>query len=135
MSQERVKVEKEKAKVIELEERRKRMKFTAQQRIVLLGMFPREGEYFNIRKQREVREVLAFNDDEQKVIETETVFVPGGSITNWKKVDKTIALKVLDVGEWLASYFRSELKKQYDDKKIREDTVDLYDIFCGTPQE
>jgi len=122
------------AGVIDLEKQRKRMKFTAQQRIVLLGMMPREGEYFNILKQREVRETLAFDDSEQKTIETETVFVPGGSLTNWKKVDKAVTLKAIDVGEWLAGHFRSELKKQYDEKKLREDTIDLYDLFCGVPQ-
>ena len=134
MSEEKVK-EKSKAKRIELDERRKRMKFTGQQRLTLLGMMPREGEYFNIRKQREIREDLAFSDKEQELFEKYTILIPGGTVVDWKKINLEFPPKAIDVGEWLSGHFRSELKKQFDEKKLREETVDLYDMFCGPPQE
>lgn len=124
-----------KAEAIELEERRKRMQFTARQRLVLLATMPQEAGYFNIQKIREVRETLGFSDSEQKVFEGSTTVIPGATITNWKEVDKQIPPKRVDVGEWLTNYFRTELKKQYDEEKLREDTIDLYDTFCGPPQK
>ena len=133
MSQEKVKKQ-NKAKVIELEERRKGLKFNIQQRFTLLAMMPAEGEYFNIRKMREVKEDLALNDKEQEVFESCTVLFPGGTVTNWKKANLEMPPKSVDVGEWLAGDFRMKLKKQFDEKKVRDDTVDLYDMFCGAPQ-
>lgn len=126
--------EERKAKVIDLEEQRRKMRFSAQQRLTLLAMTPKEGGYFNIQKMREVREALGFSDAEQKVFETATVLIPGGTVTSWKRVNAGILTKAVDVGEWLANHFRTELKRQYDQEKLREDTVDLYDMFCGTPQ-
>lgn len=133
MSEKKVK-EQKKAEVIELEERRKGMKFTAQQRLVLLTMMPREGEYFNIRQLRIVKETLGLNDIEQKIFESSTVVFPGGTITNWIPVNSEISLKSIDVGEWIGNHLRHELKKQFDEKKLREDTIDLYDMFCGVPE-
>lgn len=127
--------EERKAKVIDLEEQRRKMRFTAQQRLTLLAMAPKDGGYFNIRKMRVVKEDLGLNDLEQKVFETATMLIPGGTITDWKQVNAKILLKAVDVGEWLANHFRTELKRQYDQEKLREDTVDLYDMFCGAPQD
>ena len=133
MSEKKVK-EAKKAEIIELEERRKEMKFTGQQRLVLLTMMPREGEYFNIKKMRMVKEALGLNDIEQKIFESSSVMFPGGTITNWDSVNSKIPRKAIDVGEWIGNHLRHELKKQFDEKKLREDTIDLYDMFCGVPE-
>ncbi len=127
--------EAKKAEVIELEEVRKRTKFNVQQRFTLLNMMPKEGGYFNIKKMREVKEALGLSDSEQSIFEQATVLIPGGTVTNWKKANDDIVLKRVDVGEWLANHFRTELKRQYDREKIREDTIDLYDMFCSIPKE
>ena len=131
MRQERVKAENK----AEFEERRKKMKFTVQQRFVLRRMMPAEDEYFNMLKAREITEACGLTDDEQKIFESSTILVPGATITDWKMVDAKIPAKPIDPGEWLSNHFRSILKKQFDEKKIREDTIDLYNLFCGPPQE
>lgn len=134
MSEKKAK-EQRKAEVIELEEHRKAMKFNGQQRLVLFAMMPKEGEYFNIRKMREVKENLGFNDNEQKIFESASTLVPGGTLTDWKEVNSQITSKAIDVGEWLGNHFKTELNKQYNQEKLREDTIDLYDIFCGAPEK
>lgn len=132
MSEEQVKA-KRKEEAIAMEERRKAAKYSIQQRLVLIARMPAEGEYFNIKSMRIVREELGLNDDEQKAFESSTVLIPGATVTDWKVVN-TAPLKAVDVGEWLASHFRTVFKKQFDEKKIRDETVELYDIFCGAPQ-
>jgi len=124
-----------KSKVVSLEEKKKEMKFTAQQRLVLIGMLPKEGSYFNIKKVREVREDLGFNDFEQKTFEGSTLLIPGGTVTDWKSINAKVPLKVVDVGEWLSRHFKTNLKQQYDQEKLREETIDLYDFFCGNPSK
>ena len=127
--------EKKKAEVIDLEEKRKETKFTVQQRLTLMNMIPSKGGYFNIKKMRIVREELGLSDLEQEMFEKMTMLIPGGTVTDCKRVNTEIPLKVVDTGEWLADKFRIELKKQFDAEEIRDETVDLYDIFCGVPKK
>lgn len=133
MSQEKVKAQ-NKAKIIELEERRKGMKFNIEQRFALLRMWPAEGEYFNMRNARIVKENLALDDKEQTIFASNTLLIPGGTTTDYRIVHEKTALKAIDVGEWLASHFRTILKKQFDERKIRDDCIELYDMFVGIPQ-
>jgi len=134
MSQKQAKEERKK-EAEEMESRRKAALYTVQQRFTLLNMMPAEGEYFNMRNSRLVKEECAMTDKEQVVFVGCTILIPGGTRTNWVQVHREIPSKLIDVGEWLASHFRTILKKQFDENKIKDETVELYDIFCGPPQE
>ena len=138
---------KRKAKVIELEDRKKGMRFTAHQRITLIPMLPDKGSYFNIQKRREVGEALGLNDEEVKAAENTTstniscpycnrVFpVSAGGGLNWKKVDQVVKAKHIEFGEWLTDKIKGQLKKLYDDEQLTDETIDLYDLFVGKKLE
>ena len=96
-------------------------------------MMPAEGEYFNMKNARIVKEALGLSDEEQKIFVASTILFPGSTRTEWERVHAVTTPKAIDVGEWLATHFRAELKKLFDAKKIPDDCLDLYDIFVGIP--
>ena len=130
MSEKKIKAER-KVGVLELEERRKHMEFTALERVVLLGMLPNRTSYLNIKKSREVAEELGFSDLEQKIFGT--VNAP----TAWHVkgiLNKAIKSKRIDLGDYITQHIKNVLEQLYKQEQLSDIQVDLYDKLVGPIQ-
>jgi hypothetical protein len=94
-----------------------------QERLVLLGVLPKEGDFTTIKLVRKLRESLSFDEDEHKALN----FVQTGDQVTWKTdVPQT---KRVAIGEKQSDIIRDALKKLSEQKKLRDEHLSLYEKF------
>lgn len=110
--------------------------FSAIERIIMLPLIPRKGYYYNIKKVREVKEELGFNDEEVKILTDNTTALPNNkSQTDWNAVNSQIKVKAVDLGEWISNDIKIQLQKIHNDENITEDHLRLYEMFVLVDEE
>lgn len=98
------------------------MKLTVAERLILLGLLPKEGNFTMIKLVRELRENLSFTEKEHKALEFNNT---DGNIT-WKE---TVQPKDIQIGEVLTIEIKGILKKMDEEKKLTEQVLTLYEKF------
>jgi len=93
------------------------------ERLMLLGVLPKEGDFTTLKIVRELRESLSFNEEEYKRLEFETLEVgvrwnPKGDIP-----------REIKIGEKATDLIVEALKKLNKDKKLTEEHFSLYEKF------
>ena len=101
---------------------------TVLERLVLLNVLPKEGDFTTLKLVRKLREDLSFDEDEHKKL----VFVQDGDqVRGNESVNVT---KRVMIGEKQADIIQETLKKLNDEKKLTDNHYSLYEKFVDSPQ-
>ena len=92
-------------------------------RLILLNVLPKEGDFTTIKIVRKLREDLSFSEEEHKALEFK--FDEGN--VQWKQNADTP--KEIEIGEKAQDVIVETLKKLSNDKKLTEQHLSLYDKF------
>lgn len=103
------------------------MKLNVHDRLILLTILPREGNFINLKIIRQVREALSFNETEIKDLNLREQEVNGQHVTAWD--EKAIPEKDILFGEVVTQIIVKELKRLDETNKLTMDHVPLYEKF------
>jgi len=99
------------------------MKLGVFDRLILLNILPKEGDFTTLKIIRTMRESLSFSEEEHKALQ----FVQLEQNIQWKQeADKP---KDINFGEKATDLIVEALKKLNDDKKLTEQHISLYEKF------
>lgn len=99
------------------------MKLSVFERMILLNILPREGDYTTLKIVRNLRDDLSFSEEEHKVLQ----FKQEGDTMFWKTdADKP---KDVSIGEKAKDIIITVLKKLNDEKKLTDQHFGLYEKF------
>ena len=98
-------------------------KLGVRDRLVLLGSLPPEGNLATIRIVRELRENLSFSEAEHADLQ----MVEADGQLRWK--EGAIPDRAIEIGAKGQEIIRSALSKLDAEDKIREEHLDLCDLF------
>ena len=101
------------------------MELTVLERLVLLQLLPKEGNFATLKLVRKAREDLSFDDLENKRLN----FVQDGDQVRWNMTEDKGIRKDITIGETMTNTVVEELKKLSDSGKLREDHFTLYEKF------
>jgi len=102
---------------------------TVLERLVLLSILPKEGNFVTLKLVRKLRENLSFDEAEIK----ELNFAQDGDQVKWN--EKANVTKRVNIGEKMNDLIQEALKKLDDEKKLREDHFSLYEKFVEKKQD
>ncbi len=111
------------AKVVSMEKGKK--KLDVLERLMLLQVLPKEGNYSNLKALRVVREALSFTEAENKAL----AFREEAGMLRWNPLgtkDKEIFF-----GEIIEGLIVKALKALNDQEKLTVDQFSLYEKFVG----
>lgn len=92
-------------------------------RLILLNILPKEGDFLTLKIVRQLREELSFTEAEHKALQ----FVQEDGNVRWKSsADKP---KAFDIGVKATEIIVEVLKKLDKDKKLKDEHFGLYEKF------
>lgn len=103
------------------------IELTVLERLVLLNLLPKEGNFTTLRLVRKLREALSFDELEHKKLG----FVQDGDQVRWN-IEANI-VKSFEIGEKMTDMVSAELKKLDKEEKLREEHFSLYEKFVEQP--
>jgi len=101
------------------------MKLGVFNRLILLNILPKEGDFTTLKIVRKMRENLSFTEEEHKALK----FVQDESSVKWDNAADVP--REINFGEKATDIIVSALKKLNTDKKLTEQHYDLYSLFVG----
>jgi hypothetical protein len=101
------------------------MQLTVMERLVLLSILPREGNFTTLRLMRKLREDLSFSEEEHKLLG----FIQEGDRVKWNL--QADVVKNFDFGDVVIETITNQLKKLDKENKLSEDSFTLYEKFVG----
>jgi len=99
------------------------------ERLVLLGILPKEGDFVTLKLVRKLRENLSFDEAEIK----ELNFIQDGDQVRWN--EKADIVKRINIGDRMNVLIYETLKKLDNEKKLREEHFSLYEKFVEKKQD
>lgn len=99
------------------------MELKVADRLVLLNLLPKEGDFTTLKIVRKLREDLSFSEDEHKALEFKQ---DNGSI-QWNP--NSDIPKEIPIGEKASDMIADVLKKLDKDKHLQEQHFALYEMF------
>lgn len=94
-------------------------------RIVLLNLLPKEGNFANLKLLRTARESLSFNEDENKAL----AFRQAGEQILW--TDNVVGSKEIAIGEVATQLIVKELKRLDENGKLQQEHLSVYEKFLN----
>ena len=104
---------------------------TVPDRLTLLNILPKEGDFTTIKLMRKLRESLSFDEEELKKIG----FVQEGDQVRWNQEGAASVLKRCQIGEKMTDMIHDALKKLSDEKKLTDQYLSLYERFVVNREE
>lgn len=95
------------------------------ERMILLNILPKEGDFTTLKIIRNLREDLSFSEEEHKVLQFEN----NGKSVKWKKAGDVE--RDIPIGEKATDIIVGVLKKLNADKKLTDEHFSLYEKFVG----
>lgn len=92
-------------------------------RLILLNILPKEGDFTSIKIVRQLREDLSFNEEEHKALDFQQEEL------NIKWNQAADIPKEIEIGERATDLITETLKKLSSDKKLTEQHLSLYEKF------
>lgn len=105
------------------------MNLTVLERLVLLNILPKEGDFTTLKLVRKAREALSFDDLENKRLG----FIQDGGQVRWNESANVV--KDIDLGEMMTIRVVEELKKMDKEEKLREEQFTIYEKFVESEGE
>lgn len=97
------------------------MKLNVLERLNLLDILPKQGDYTTLKIVRKLRETLSFSEEEHKKYQ----FRQEEGRLFWENDDE----KDVHIGEMAMDMIQKALKKLDEDKKLTEEQFTLYEKF------
>lgn len=128
------------------------MNLTVFERLVLLSVLPKEGDFITLKLMRKLREGLSFNEKEINDIDFKFLWrcpkcqkaevtaqtlkcedcgiymAPAGQAT-WDEGKAALVVKDVHIGDKMRALCESTLKRLSDEKKLTEQHMSLYEKF------
>ena len=105
------------------------MKLGVFDRLILLSVLPREGDFVSIRVVRDLQYALSFSDAERKKLQFKT---EKDGQTLWRRAaDKGVNIKI---GETAREIILGRFKELDEQKKLIVDHVPIYERFLKLPK-
>ena len=101
------------------------MKLGVFDRLILLNILPKEGDFTTLKIVRTMREDLSFTEEEHKALE----FKQEEANIQWKR--EADIQRDINFGEKATDIIVEVLKKLNSDKKLTDQHFNLYDRFIG----
>jgi len=106
------------------------MKLEVHERIALLGMLPKEGDYAALKTIRRAKEMLSFTPEELEFYELRSNVGPDGkSQVNWNKDKASQQVKDVPVDEYTMNVIRNALAELDRKRKLTEEHMSIYEKF------
>ena len=99
------------------------MELTVKERLILMNLLPKEGNFLTLRLMRKLRETLSFDEEEHKILK----FVQNGEQLSWDFAADVV--KDVEVGEVMLDVITNGLKDKDKEGKLTEDHITLYEKF------
>ena len=99
------------------------MELSVYNRLILLNILPKEGDFTTLKIVRKLREDLSFSEQEHATLQ----FKQDGGNVQWKQ-EGDVAVEI-PIGEKATDIIVEVLKKLDKEKKLTESHVDLYEKF------
>jgi hypothetical protein len=99
------------------------MELSTFDRLILLNILPKEGDFTTLKIVRKLREDLSFSEEEHKALE----FNQDGGNIQWKQAGDVP--KNVSIGEKATDLIVEILKKLDKEKKLQESHFTLYERF------
>ena len=99
-----------------------------QERLALLELLPREGDYAAIKTIRRAREMLSFTPEENDALKFEQ---KGEGLLVWDVVKGAEMVRDIPVDEWTTNQIRQILINLSNDQKLTEMHFSLYEKFVA----
>lgn len=93
------------------------------ERIILLNVLPREGDFTTLKIIRKLREDLSFSEEEHKALQ----FKQEDGKVLW--VAEADIAKPVEIGEKAKEIIRNRFKELSEQKKLKEEHLPLYERF------
>ena len=104
------------------------------ERLVLLNLLPKEGDFTTLKLVRVAREDLSFNDIENQRLKFKSTGGPDGKgQVNWDMEASKELLRDFTIGEMMTIKIVEALKKLESDKKLTDEQFTLYEKFVEPP--
>ena len=101
------------------------MKMGVFDRLILLNILPKEGDFTTLKIIRTMREDLSFSEEEHKALE----FKQNEANIQWKQ--EADVVRDINFGEKATDIIVEVLKKLNSDKKLSDQHYSLYEKFIG----
>lgn len=101
------------------------------ERINLLSILPREGDFTTLKLIRKAREDLSFTEKEHKLLKFENF--PDGKVT-WNANNAKDCVKGFEIGEVVTIQIKDALMKLDARKRLKDEHFTLYEKFCLTKE-
>ncbi len=102
------------------------MLLEVQERLALMELLPREGDYASIRELRRAREMISFTPEENKALDFKD---KGGGILVWNIEKGAKMVRDLPVSSWTTSTVQQVLINLSNEKTLTEMQLSLYEKF------
>jgi len=102
-----------------------KQKLHIQERIILMELLPKEGNFVTLKMIRELREQLALNKDER---ESMGIKIEGDQVS-WDPVKAQENLKEMDFDDLAVDIVKSQLKRLDESNKLEQKHFTIYQKF------
>lgn len=100
------------------------MKLSIVERLLLLEMLPKQGDFAALKELRQAKEVVSFTGAE--LVEHEIVNDNGR--VSWKVESDEYEIDI-PLSAWITSQIQDQLRKLNDEKKLQDNHFTLYEKF------
>lgn len=116
----------ERLKTAPFKKKEKKLKLTVFERINLLSILPREGDFTTLKILRELKENLSFDEEENEKLDFEYL---SDNRVSWNNEVSRNLIKDVKIGRKAESIIREELEKLNSQKRLKEEHLGLYEKF------
>ena len=102
------------------------MLLEVQERLALMELLPREGDYAAIKELRKAREMINFTPEENELLKFED---KGGGILVWDVAEGAEMVRDIPVSEWATNQIRQVLINLSNEQKLTESHFSIYEKF------
>jgi hypothetical protein len=106
------------------------MQLTVRERLIILSILPKEGDFLTLKLLRKLQSDLSFNEEEHNLYK----FVENKEDNSITWDDKVEQVKEIEIGNKTKDIIVNSLKKLNDQKKLNESHYDVYIKFVGDPE-
>jgi len=106
------------------------MKLNVLERLILLNILPREGNFTNLKILRVAKEALSFTEEENKVLKFRQQDSPDGTkggAMMWE--GEAVGEKEIVLGEVVTQLIAKELKRLDGEEKLTDEHFSVYEKF------
>ncbi len=108
------------------------MKLEIHERLALLSLLPKEGDYAALMTIRRAKEMLSPSPEEMEFVEMKQTTTPDGKPqVSWSNEKAASAIKDCPIDEYTTNLFREKLSDMSHKKKLTEQYISVFEKFVA----